>query len=168
MCVLSHSVVSDSVRPHGLWPTRLCPWDSPGKNTGVGCHALLQGTFPTLGLNPGPLHCRHFLIITLSFKTYLTSQGSHSGRSWCHYCNAWVKQGCSVHGNKGMAASACRMHTHSNTTHTHTTWYIYTHHTLQTHHTTPHTQHTCNHTPHTHTHTPTHTPHGTYIHIHTL
>ena len=37
------SVVSDSVRPHGLNPTRLpCPWDSPGKNTGVGCHFLLQ------------------------------------------------------------------------------------------------------------------------------
>ena len=39
----SHSVVSDSSRPHGLQPTRLlCPWDSPGKNTGVGCHFLLQ------------------------------------------------------------------------------------------------------------------------------
>ena len=37
------SVVSDSLRPHGLQPTRLlCPWDSPGKNTGVGCHFLLQ------------------------------------------------------------------------------------------------------------------------------
>ena len=36
------SVKSDSVRPHGLQPTRLlCPWDSPGKNTGVGCHFLL-------------------------------------------------------------------------------------------------------------------------------
>ena len=34
----------------GLWPTRLlCPWDSPGENTGVGCHCLLQGTFPTQG-----------------------------------------------------------------------------------------------------------------------
>ena len=33
----------DSVRPHGLQPTRLLrPWDSPGKNTGVGCHFLLQ------------------------------------------------------------------------------------------------------------------------------
>ena len=30
-----------------------CPWDSPGKNTGVGCHALLQGIFPTQGSNPG-------------------------------------------------------------------------------------------------------------------
>ena len=37
------SVVSNSVRPHGLQPTRLlCPWDSPDKNTGVGCHFLLQ------------------------------------------------------------------------------------------------------------------------------
>ena len=37
------AVVSDSVRPHRRQPTRLlCPWDSPGKNTGVGCHFLLQ------------------------------------------------------------------------------------------------------------------------------
>ena len=36
--------MSDSVRPHIRQPTRLpCPWDSPGKNTGVGCHFLLQG-----------------------------------------------------------------------------------------------------------------------------
>ena len=46
------SVVSNSLRPYGLRPTRiLCPWDSPGKNTGVGCHALLQGIFPTQGSN---------------------------------------------------------------------------------------------------------------------
>ena len=39
----SCSVVSDSLRSHGLWPARLfCPWDSPGKNTGVGFHFLLQ------------------------------------------------------------------------------------------------------------------------------
>ena len=49
--------------PHGLLPTRLlCPWGSPGKNTGVGCHALLQG----------PLHCRWFLY-------HLSHQGSHIG-----------------------------------------------------------------------------------------
>ena len=35
--------------------------DSPGKNTGVGCHALLQGIFPTQGSNPGLSHCRWFL-----------------------------------------------------------------------------------------------------------
>ena len=45
-CVFS--VVSDSFRPHGPWPTRcLCPWNFPGKNTGVGCHFLLQGNFLT-------------------------------------------------------------------------------------------------------------------------
>ena len=42
MCCVT-SVVSDSVRPHRWQPTRLlCPWDSPGKHTGVGCHFLLQ------------------------------------------------------------------------------------------------------------------------------
>ena len=42
-CCQVASVVSDSVRPHKRQPTRLpCPWDSPGKNTGVGCHFLLQ------------------------------------------------------------------------------------------------------------------------------
>ena len=42
-CCWVTSVVSDSVRPHRLQPTRLPhPWDSPGKNTGVGCHFLLQ------------------------------------------------------------------------------------------------------------------------------
>ena len=43
LLLLSASVVSDSVRPHRRQPIRLCrPWDSPGKNTGVGCHFLLQ------------------------------------------------------------------------------------------------------------------------------
>ena len=42
-CCCMASVVSDSVRPHRWQPTRLPrPWDSPGKNTGVGCHFLLQ------------------------------------------------------------------------------------------------------------------------------
>ena len=45
-CVLSRSVMSDSLRPHGLQPNRLlCPWDSLGKSTGVGYHFLLQGIF---------------------------------------------------------------------------------------------------------------------------
>ena len=60
--VLSRSVVSNSLWPDGLQPTRLlCPWDSPGKNTGVGCHALLQGIFPTREQNPGLPHCRQIL-----------------------------------------------------------------------------------------------------------
>ena len=60
VCVCTHSVVSDSLRPHA--PARLlCPWDSPGKDTGVGCHALPQGIFPTQRLNPGLPHCRQIL-----------------------------------------------------------------------------------------------------------
>ena len=55
--VLSCLVVSHSLWPHRLQPTRLlCPWDSPGENTGVRCHALLQGIFPTQGSNPHLLH----------------------------------------------------------------------------------------------------------------
>ena len=51
--------MSDSLQPHGLEPTRLlCPWDFPGKNTGVGSHFLLQGIFPTQGLN---LHLQRLL-----------------------------------------------------------------------------------------------------------
>ena len=54
MCfaVLSHSVVFKSLQPHGLQLARLlCPWNSPGKNTEAGCHALLQGNFLTLESN---------------------------------------------------------------------------------------------------------------------
>ena len=49
--------MSNSLGSHGLWPTRLLrPWDFPGKSTEVGCHFLLQGIFPTQGLNPGLPH----------------------------------------------------------------------------------------------------------------
>ena len=54
----SCSVVSDSLRPHGLYS----PWNSPGQNTGVGSLSLLQGIFPTQGLNPGLPHCRRILL----------------------------------------------------------------------------------------------------------
>ena len=50
----SHSVVSDSLQPHGLYS----PWNSPGQNTGMGTCFLLQGIFPTQGSNPGLPHCR--------------------------------------------------------------------------------------------------------------
>ena len=51
MCVRAKSLqLCLTLRPCGLWPTRLlCPWDSPGRNTRVGCHSLLQGTFLTQG-----------------------------------------------------------------------------------------------------------------------
>ena len=61
----SCSVVSDFLRPHGLYS----PWNSLGQNTLVGSHSLLQGIFPTQGSNPGLPHCRRILY-----------QLSHQGR----------------------------------------------------------------------------------------
>jgi len=50
----SRSVMSDSLRLYS-------PWNSPGQNTGVGSRSLLQGIYPTQGLNPGLPHCRRIL-----------------------------------------------------------------------------------------------------------
>ena len=63
----SHSVVSNSLQPHGLYS----PWNFPGQNTGVGSLSLLQGIFPTQGSNPGLLHYRQILY-----------QLSHKGSLW--------------------------------------------------------------------------------------
>ena len=49
MSIKTRSVVSNSFQPHGLYS----PWNSPGQNTEVGSLSLLQGIFPTQGLNPG-------------------------------------------------------------------------------------------------------------------
>ena len=64
----SHSVMSSSLWHHGLYS----PWNSPGQNTGVGSHSLLQGIFPTQGSNPGLPHCRKILY-------QLSHKGSHKG-----------------------------------------------------------------------------------------
>ena len=64
----SHSVMSDSLRSHGLYS----PWNSPGQNTGVGSLSLFQGIFPTQGSNPGLLHCR-WILHQLSHKGSPTS-----------------------------------------------------------------------------------------------
>ena len=59
---VSCSVVSDSLLLHGLEPARLlCPWNFLGKNTGVGCHFLLQDIFWTQGSNLCLPHCRWIL-----------------------------------------------------------------------------------------------------------
>ena len=70
--LFNRSIMSSSLWPYGLLPSRLlCPWDFSGKNTGVGCHFLLQGIFLTQELNlslllgkwilyrwaPGPVPC---------------------------------------------------------------------------------------------------------------
>ena len=69
------SIMSDSLWLHWPEPTSpFCPWDFPGKNTGVGSYSLLQGIFPTHALNPGILLCRQILYC-------LIHQGS-LGKKW--------------------------------------------------------------------------------------
>ena len=57
LLVKSCLVMSNSLQPRGLFS----PWNSPGHNTGMGSHYLLQGTFPTQGSNPGLPHYRQIL-----------------------------------------------------------------------------------------------------------
>ena len=79
-----HSVVSDSLPPHGL----NSPWNSPGQNTGVDSSFPLQGIFPTEGLKPGLSHCRRILYQlshqrspkTLEWVAYPFSSGSSRPR----------------------------------------------------------------------------------------
>ena len=68
----------------------LCPWDCPGKNTGVGYDALLQGTFPNQGSNSGLLHYRWILYLLshqgspwiLEWVAYPFFRGSSWPRNW--------------------------------------------------------------------------------------
>ena len=78
----SRSVMSDSLRPHELWHTRLlCPWDFPGKGTGVGCHFLLQGT-PTYSTLCHPGRNQQHLHVT-------TAVTSPPLSSWCPGVRHW-------------------------------------------------------------------------------
>ena len=79
MDVLSYSVVSNSLQPHRLKPSRLfCPWNFPGKNNGMGCHFLLQETFPSQGSNPHLLCLLHWQPDSLS----LSHLGSPLNDEW--------------------------------------------------------------------------------------
>ena len=67
--MVSRTVRSDTSRPHGLQPTKLlCPWDFPGKSTGMGCYALLQGIFLTQGPNLSLLSLLHWLADSLPLR----------------------------------------------------------------------------------------------------
>ena len=74
------------LQPYGLYSL----WNSPGQNTGVCILSLLQGIFPTQGLNPGLLHCGHILYqlshkgspSILKWAAYPFSRGSSSPRNW--------------------------------------------------------------------------------------
>ena len=78
-CMHNRSVVSNLLKPNDCsLPGSSTHGDSPGKITGVGCHALLQGIFPTQGLNPGLSHCRQILY-------QLSHQGSPRILEWVAY-----------------------------------------------------------------------------------
>ena len=80
---ISCSVVPYSLRPHGLQPTRLlCPWDSPGKDTGVGCHFLLRlwtmEYYPAIKTNQQMMHATTWM----NLKNML-SEGSQNQKITC-------------------------------------------------------------------------------------
>ena len=120
----SHSVMSDSLWPHGLYSS----WNSPVQNTGVGSLPLLQGIFPTQGLNPGLSHCRWILY-------HLSHQGSPRILEWMAYpfsrVTSWPSNqtGVSCIAGGFFISSAIRevhcigfIHAHTHT-HTHTLMY---------------------------------------------
>ena len=82
----SHSVVSDSLRPHGLYS----PWNSLGQNAGVGSLSLLQGIFPTQGSNPGLPHCR-WILYQLSLKAGTNHSTAASLNSQICKMRRWVR-----------------------------------------------------------------------------
>ena len=85
-CVSRFSHVQLLVTPWAVAARLLCPWDSPGKNTGVGCHFLLQEIFQTQGSNSGLLHCRQILYhlehTARSRGHLLGSSGRRRSRHW--------------------------------------------------------------------------------------
>ena len=83
VCVcVSCSVMSDSLRPHGLPPSwLLCPQNSPGKNTGVGCHVLLQGIFHMAGRLFTVWTAREDLFTMLHVKTWSSEQWQQTPRA---------------------------------------------------------------------------------------
>ena len=65
-CMILHAYVLSHFRLCAIpwpWSGSSVTWDPPGKNSGVGCHFLLQGIFPILESNPGLLHCRQILYL---------------------------------------------------------------------------------------------------------
>ena len=96
----SHSVMSDSLGPHGLYS----PWNSPGQSTGVGSLSLLQGIFPNEESNPGPPHCRQilyqlslqrspinqYIYITIYIYIYVANISSGIGKNLKNYVPLYI------------------------------------------------------------------------------
>ena len=92
--MLSCSVVSDSFQHHELYlQGSSCSGDSPGKNTGVGCHTLLQGICPSQGSNPGIPHCRQILYhLSHQGSPYIFIQrGKQTDRQTVGWIDGWME-----------------------------------------------------------------------------
>ena len=111
-CCLITKSCSALLQPHGLQRVRLlCPWNSPGKNTGVGCYFFLQGIFPTQESNPCLLHWKtgslplspqgsfllkvsqsksgsQWMIVQMNeaIKLWTHCFSPHANRTWCFLC----------------------------------------------------------------------------------
>ena len=93
----SCSLMSDSLQPCGLPPARLlCPWPSAGKNTGVGCHFLLWGIFPTQGSNWHLLHLLRWQAGSLPLEAQRWWQNDREGKIPCQSASCtpgWLPAG---------------------------------------------------------------------------
>ena len=92
-CCYVALVESNPVRPHRPQPTRiLCPWDSPGKNTGVGCHFLLQA-IPLLAIYPEKTMMERNTFTPIFIAALFTID-----RTWkqpkCSLTDDWIKMSC--------------------------------------------------------------------------
>ena len=90
-CLWAHSAASDSLWPRGLQPTRLLyPWDFSSRNTGVGCHFLLQWIFLIHGLNPCLLRLLHWKVDSLPLSHLGSGKTIIKSICW-YYCCFFLK-----------------------------------------------------------------------------
>ena len=102
----SHSLVSNSLWPHGLYSS----WNFPGQYTGVYSHFLLQGIFPILGSNPHLPHCGQILYllshqqsprildwVASPFQWIFQTQESNWGLLYCRFFSSWATKCVRVH-----------------------------------------------------------------------
>ena len=96
--------MSDSLWPHGLWPTRLLrPWDFPGRNPGGGCHFLFQGIFPTQG------QTQSLASLSLAGRFFTPGKKGYLGSPTQMYCLTIleVRKGPSLSWDQGTGRQAC-------------------------------------------------------------
>ena len=89
--------MSDSLRPHGLWPARLlCPWDFPGKNSGIDCHFLLHYQFGSGG--GVVIYCKQQVLNLNILKSYFYYKNRKS-RVWAYLGIQWLRLSFSAGGS---------------------------------------------------------------------